>query len=168
MQALQPSDHLEESDWADLSKVMTWEDWTEILKSFDTGKSAGGSQVRIELIRALPKQTQTEMMNFINAMMGTNCVPAVLLEARMATLHKKVAKPFGLGNIRPISLLEVVLKIMDKHHMRAINKCLLKKKTILGSMQHAFSPGRGVSCPLIANELVNEDAAASEGDREGR
>ena len=165
MQALQPSDHLEESDWADLSKVMTWEDWTEILKSFDTGKSAGGSQVRIELIRALPKQTQTEMMNFINAMMGTNCVPAVLLEARMATLHKKVAKPFGLGNIRPISLLEVVLKIMDKHHMRAINKCLLKKKTILGSMQHAFSPGRGVSSPLIANELVNEDAAASEGDR---
>jgi len=165
LKALAPAAHIDSNDWADLSNKMEWDDWVAVLKSFDTGKSSGGSQIRIEAIRALPVEAQGHLLAFINVMMEANMVPALLLEARMATLHKKASEPFGLDNIRPISLLEVVAKIMDKHHMLAINKCLRKKGIILGEMQNAFCPGRGVGIPLMQNELVNEDAARSNGER---
>ena len=104
-------------------------------------------------------------MRFLNVMMEHKAVPATMLTAVVAPLHKNKREPSSLTNIRPISLMEVLAKIMDKHYSIQIQTALRKHPNIISDTQNAFCPGRGVTTPLLCNELVNEDAARSNGDR---
>ena len=164
MRALQPLDGQDgrrlvpTTVWRDMDKLMTAKTWRRTLAAFDTGKAGGPDQVRIEAVRALPFAVQTEVMQLMNCILSENLVPDYMLEATMAPLHKKASKPYGLANIRPISLCMVPLKLMSKFHMHGVNAALAKHGSVLSPMQNAFCPGRGVAAPLLANELVNEDA----------
>ena len=235
-QAHRPLDYAQPSWWKGMEQTMTWERWVAVLRAFDTGKAAGPSQIRIEAIRAMPKEAQETMMQFVNAMMRTAIIPDAALAATMAPLHKKKRYPHtldgipptspgepgtagvkrqvgdevvhivtggtarvatvvgvtsddrctiryknlktasvtpadletraqGTPNVRPISLMETITKIMSKHYAMGINEALVRYPEIMGKMQGAFIPGKGTEQPLLSLELVIEDALRSRGSR---
>jgi hypothetical protein len=67
-------------------------------------------------------------------------------------LQKNPAKPAGLGNFRPIGLIEVLRKVWTEMLTRRLLP-LLEKHKVLQTNQFSFLPGRGTTSELI--QLIN-------------
>lgn len=78
------------------------------------------------------------VINMVNSTLTTGRVPRSILEAFITLILKK-DNPENAGDIRLITLLNVVYKIISKVF---VNKMRLLMEKLIGPFQNSFIPGR--------------------------
>ena len=126
------------------------------LKSFRKYKAPGPSGISILLIQYLPPNYHIQIRSLFNAIIASRYWPIIFKTSKMIFLgkpHKSSTNPL---NYRPISLLEVLAKLLEK----IISKRLLyflEYNNILPQCQFGFRPGRSTTHSIsLMKELLLE------------
>lgn len=125
---------------------MSEEDLRIILFSFDSKKSPGYDGIRISDLRRNFHVLQEVLLFIINGFLLTGTIPEELKTAVVKPLHKGGARNV-IENYRPISILPVLMLVLEKHLLKAMNG-FLEKFNILSITQHGFVTGRGTQSLL--------------------
>ena len=89
------------------------EEIIKIILSLKSKKSAGADGIRPLLLKKCGQQVYKPIMHIMNLSLRTNIVPDKLKIAKVIPVHKKEDKS-DPGNYRPISLLSMLHKILEK------------------------------------------------------
>ncbi len=89
------------------------EEIIKIILSLKSKKSAGADGIRPMLLKKCGQQVYKPIMHIMNLSLRTNIVPDKLKIAKVIPVHKKEDKS-DPGNYRPISLLSMLHKILEK------------------------------------------------------
>ena len=106
------------------------EDVKKILRSLDTSKAAGINQIPAKFLRDGAEVLTLPLGNIINLLIKLSTLPEECKIAKLKPIFKKGARP-DPNNYRPISLLPLVSKIIEKSIHFQIEDFLNKKKTNL-------------------------------------
>ena len=111
----------------------------EIIKtilSLKSKKSAGADGIRPTLIKKCCQQLYKQILHLMNLSLKTNTVPDKLKIAKVIPVHKKDDKS-DPGNYRPISLLSMLHKILEKLMCKRLTD-FLNDNNILYKYQFGF------------------------------
>jgi hypothetical protein len=129
----------------------------EFLYSLGCGGASaqGGSGASYRLFQVAPEAVLHEifelLQEFWEALLGRE-TPDQWKNVLLILIQKNSSKPAGLGNFRPIGLIEVLRKVWTKMVTRRLLP-LLEKHKVLQTNQFAFFSGRGTTSELI--QLLN-------------
>lgn len=120
-------------------------------------KSPGLSGITRNILMNLPQKGIHTLLNIYNASLSTGYFPDDLKKAKMIFIPKEGKDTKNITNYRPISLLEVTGKLLEK----IINNRLLdflEHNNIINKRQHGFRKKRGTHTALA---LITENIALS-------
>ena len=128
------------------------------IKSLKNNRSAGGDKLKAELLKHGPTIYSHEIAAIFNEVAETGVFPLELIQGTIIALQKP-KKPKGpLRNLRPITLLSMLRKILAN--------CLLKRTghkldSKIPNSQAAYRRGRSTTEHVFATKLLAERAATS-------
>ena len=127
----------------------------DIIKSFRE-KAPGPTGITRNLLLNANNKIFERYAEIFTACLATGCFPASMKRARVVMVPKAGKNPSSIENYRPISLLEIPGKILEK----IINYELiyhLEDKNILNPRQHGFRKGRGTDTAIaLAHESISK------------
>ena len=97
------------------------------LCKFNPSKSTGTDNIPARLVKDAASVFKNPIGHIINLSIEKNVVPKDLTNARVVPLFKK-NKRSEVGNYRPVSVLSVVSKILEKAVYTQLEDYLAKKK----------------------------------------
>ena len=123
------------------------EEVLEILKSLPTNKGTGPSSIPTKFLLMIADLVIAPLSNLINVSFSTGVFPDILKTAKVIPLHKGGSTQ-ELNNFRPISLLSIFDKIMEKlMHKRLYS--FIEEHNILFKNQFGFRKGSSTAHSLI-------------------
>ncbi|KAG6452055.1 hypothetical protein O3G_MSEX007448 [Manduca sexta] len=127
-------------------KPTTESEVKKIIYSIQT-KAAGYDSINIDMIKATLKVTLPVITNIVNKSIETHTFPSYWKRALVRPLPKKNTAS-QLNDLRPISILPVLSKVIEKVALDQILK-FLDSKSIIPKFQSGFRRGHGTETALL-------------------
>ena len=121
-------------------KPVTMKELEDVIWTFKNGKAPGLDGLSIDFYKETFEQIKHHLLNFVNDCLFGNHIPRKVCTGVIKLLYKK-GNPRDLQNYRPITLLNVDLKIITKILTLRL-KAILPK--IIHSDQYA-QPGKQIA-----------------------
>ena len=122
------------------------------LKSLKPKKSAGLDDLPPRLLKDAATVISGPLSHIINLSLNAGIVPSDFKDAKLVPLHKS-GNVTSANNYRPISILSVVSKIMERAvHIQLVD--YLESNNLLSSQQFGFRKGRSTE---LASTLLLDD-----------
>ena len=139
-------------------------EFTNTIKSFKPNKSPGPSKINLNIIKILPPNYIKSIKSIINAILSTQYWPTFFKTSLMIFIPKPGKDHTNPLNFRPISLIEILAKILEK----IITKRLLfylEYNNLIPESQFGFRAGRSTNHSLYfiieaMNELRKQNKSA--------
>ena len=144
--------------------VITENEVLDQLSILDSSKSYGPDQVPPKLLKEGRQEIYKSLCRLFNISLESSKVPNLWKKSNVVPIFKK-GDASTVSNYRPISLLSVVNKIME----RIISKHIynyLKDNYILTDLESGFQPGRSTTTQLV--EVYHEFCKAVQSEKEIR
>lgn len=130
----------------------------KLIDDLQCNKAPGIDQIRVQDIKYVKCQISQILANFINMCAVKGVYPDTLKKSLIRPIYKQ-GSHLDYSNYRPIAILSVVNKIMEKVMMQQISEFLEHNK-IISDTQHGFRKGRSTSTALAqfaddVNESLN-------------
>ena len=138
------------------SVEVTREHVEHLLKAVDPKKATGPDDVSAQVLKHCAFELSGPLTKVFRACLMENIWPSVWKEARVVPIHKKSSRN-DPRNYRPISLLSVVGKVLERIVAEAITQHL-DTNDLLSHQQHGFKPGRSTSDLLLLLSKGWQDA----------
>jgi hypothetical protein len=117
-----------------------------IIKGLDNKKSTGIDEISDHIIKKCYPKIANVLTYIINLSLSTGYFPDQLKIAKVKPLYKK-GLDTDVGNYRPISLISVSSKIIEKiMHKRLLS--FLNNYSIINNKQHGFSKGKSTNTAI--------------------
>jgi len=135
--------------------VITENEVEDMLKILDTTKATGADMINPRFLKEASSILKYPLCKLFNLSLTSCCFPSEWKAANVTPIFKKDS-PSNLKNYRPISLLSVVGKVMERCVYKHIYNYLLENG-ITSSNQSGFTPGDSAVNQLlyITNEFGN-------------
>ncbi|KAM5171776.1 A.superbus venom factor 1-like [Mantella aurantiaca] len=114
-------------------------EWDKALKQLKPGKSPGPDGLTAQYYKLFSKQLGSRFLETFNSFPQINPKPKSMLEAHIVIIPKQGKDPQQVTNYRPISLLNVDVKIYAK---MLANRILPYLSSLVSPDQTGFVPGR--------------------------
>ena len=108
----------------------------DIIQAIPTGKATGTDGLSIKLLKIAAPAIIESLTKLINICIARGVFPTVWKEAKVTPLHKNGVK-CDKNNYRPISVLPVISKVLERHLHNAIHT-FLKNNNLLYRFQSGF------------------------------
>ena len=127
----------------------------DIIQAIPTGKATGTDGLSIKLLKIAAPAIIESLTKLINICIARGVFPTVWKEAKVTPLHKNGVK-CDKNNYRPISVLPVISKVLERHLHNAIHT-FLKNNNLLYRFQSGFRRQHSTETALINiyDRLVN-------------
>lgn len=141
-----------------LTRKIEIEDVEKLIKKTKK-KAPGQSKISKAIMEKLTKKALQQITNIYNACLATGYFPTILKKAVIKFIPKENKSPTEPLNYRPISLLELPGKLLEKIILQKLN-IFLATNNIIKDRQHGFRPQRGTTTAIaviyetIANALA--------------
>lgn len=112
----------------------------------DWPESAGHDDVPVMVIKSVIGKIVHILVFLFNLSLSTGIFPDVLKTSKVIPLHKRGSKS-SVSNFRPISLLSIFSKILEKIIHRRIMR-YLTENNLLSPAQHGFVKGKSTHSAL--------------------
>ena len=146
--------------WEGIRDSITKEELEEAIGRSKSGTAAGPSQVGIGAIKALSGGSKAHVLAFMNACLEENKIPDCMNSALMRLLPKSDKGLADLNAVRPIALMENIIKIYEQIMVGRVLGRLMKHE-VLDLGQFGALPKGGVAAPLRIMAEIMEDARRS-------
>jgi ribonuclease HI len=151
-----PKTEVNENIYNFLMTDITDLEWFNTISNLPNNKAPGPSGITYEMIKHTGDLTQQTLRKFINACIHLNDIPSAWRHANVFPIPKPKEFECNLVNTRPITLLEVVRKIMVKILTNRLSNILSKNK-VLNHTQFAGLPYQSTFQPTrILNEIIED------------
>ncbi len=117
------------------------------LKSMDNSKATGLDDINIRVLKLAAPAIVSSLEKICNLSLSTGCFPAKWKEARITPLYKGGSKE-QCNNYRPISVLPVLSKILERHVYLSLYNYLQDNKLLTNS-QYGFRQNHSCQTALI-------------------
>ena len=125
------------------------EDWVfNSLVSLDVTKSSGPDEISAYMLKHTAASISSSITTLFNKSLSFGCVPTEWKLARVTPVPK-VSKPTSPDHFRPISLLSILSKILEKH-VCSLVRDHLASNSLLSDHQWGFRPGRSTTSALLS------------------
>jgi hypothetical protein len=148
----------EQNIWEAVMKHISVGDLRREMVKFGTGKAPGASGVTIEMIKLMSDENLERLATTMNSIvLGGGQVPASWNMTLLRPLPKTEAGLYDISKTRPIALMEVALKLLERVIFSRINTVVDDNNMLRGG-QYGGINGRQIQDPIrILAELI-EDA----------
>ena len=143
--------------WEGIRDAITMGELEEAISRSNSGTAAGPSQVGIDAIKALSGESKQHVMAFMNACLTENKIPDCLNSALMRLLPKSDKGLADLNAVRPIALMENVIKVYEQILVGRVLRVLMEHE-VLDLGQFRALPKGGVAAPLRIMANIMEAA----------
>jgi hypothetical protein len=134
-------------DYADENKII------DIIKELKNTKATGIDKIQTEHIKQTKENTAKVVCKLINAMIDKEIWPEMLKIQIIRPVYKKGNK-IDTNNYRPIALLSIIDKIIEKFFADKIRN-FLEKQQILSKVQFGYTKNKSTTDLLIKiNEVI--------------
>ena len=133
---------------------LTTTEFNEAFNSLKRNKSPGIDQINSNILISNEKALQTPLMHICSLSLNTGIFPEQLKVAKITPIFKKGEK-YILGNYRPISILPVISKVLERIMYNRIYKHVTENN-LLYHKQFGFQKNNSTSYAII--ELINQIA----------
>ena len=123
-----------------------------MLKEINSKKSAGPDQIPARLIKDCAYELAHPIAHLINVILKTSVIPSDFKIGRVSAIYKSGDKS-QLNNYRPITVLPIISKIMERCVYNQLTD-YLEKNNLLSPRQFGFRKGR--STELAATLFFDE------------
>jgi hypothetical protein len=142
---------------------ITNQEWANATRQLPLNKATGPSGISNEMIKHLGPKMSQAIIFFLNACIRLNDIPSAWREANVYPIPKPKEWECNLNNTRPITLLEVLRKLMVRILNTRLATLFIRYKVLKGN-QFAGLPGSSTFEPIrIINEII-EDAKEKHND----
>lgn len=119
------------------------------LMNIEASKAAGSDGIPACLLKALSTDLCPSLTTLLNTILSTGDIPQDFKLAHITPVHKK-GDPAAAGNYRPISLLPIISKVMERLVLRQLNAFIenYPENEILPQNQFAYRPGHSTEDAL--------------------
>ncbi len=124
-------------------------------------KAPGNTKINKLILENCTPKAIEQLKNIFNACLSSGCYPDILKQAIIKFIPKKDKSPKQPINYRPISLLEVPGKILERIIVARLNT-FLSENNVIKERQHGFRPYKGTHTAItttyeyIANALADK------------
>ena len=130
---------------------LTRKEIIEALKKMKTGKAAGCSEIKADMIKVLEEVGVDILYEVIGAVWEDETMPDDWSRSEIIPIFKQKGDPMECGNYRGIKLLEHGMKILEK-----IIESRLRKLVEIDEMQFGFMPGRSTTEAIFMMQQISE------------
>ena len=134
------------------------EEVTEAVKNMRNGTSPGVDDIRIELVKYAPDEIHEQIANIYNCVAETGKHPLELTHGLIAPLQKPGKKRGPPENLRPITLLSILRKILSVILMKKFRS---RMKMRIPLNQAAYQSGRSTTEHTFAMKVAAEKTITS-------
>ena len=120
---------------------------SEILSCLNSSKATGLDNIPARFVKDGSKCIAYPLAHIFNLSLRSGIIPQDLKSARVTPLHKKNSKTEA-GNYRPVSVLCIISKVLEKIVFLQIDK-YLKEKDVLYEHQSGFRSSHSTEACLI-------------------
>ena len=131
-------------DWADCIP----EGVSALLKRIKPHSSVGPDGITAWMLRSFADEIASSVSSLFNLSIKTGKVPADWKLSNVVPIPKGDTKKNEVQSYRPISLLPMVSKVLERHFHQLISE-FISKNNILTDDQFGFQPGRCTTTPLL-------------------
>lgn len=146
--------------WAGIDNLISTREVREAVDHSKAHTAPGPSMVSIDMIKALDDTGLEVLTQFYNACLREGRVPETLNKACMRLLPKTDRGLGDLNAVRPIALMENVVKIYEQVIVNRVLGRLIKFQ-VLDLSQYGAIPKGGVAAPLRMMAEMMDDARMS-------
>ena len=119
-----------------------------LLTSLNVTKSCGPDDVTPYMLKFTASSISLPITMLFNMSISLGCVPLQWKEARITPVPK-ISKPLSPSHFRPISLLSILSKLLEKH-IHSLMCDHLNRFNLLSDQQWGFRPGRSTVTALLS------------------
>lgn len=125
---------------------------SDIISNFEVKKSPGIDNIRICDLQRLKDVFSPVIAHLINLIFKTGVVPDNMKIAVVRPVYKRKGEKDNCSNYRPISLLPVIEKIMEKVVMKQLSR-FVRENDVIDKKQYGFQ--RGKSADMLLEDFGN-------------
>ena len=126
----------------------TVQDTQKMIGNLPSGKATGPDDINVRVLKLVASVLCEPLTRLFDLSLEKGCFPSKWKIARVTPLHKDGARD-NRDNYRPISVLSVLSKLLEKHVARSFMDYLLQNG-LLYEMQSAFRQGHSTESALIS------------------
>ena len=127
--------------------LMKQEELVCIISHLDENKATGIAGISPRILKKTANVIGPSLLKIINISVNTGCFPDILKHAKVFPVHKGGTES-NPSNYRPISILPIISKILEKHVTKHLFAFLNKYK-LLHASQSGFRKGHSCQTALI-------------------
>ena len=142
-----------------MKRPFTAKEIKDAIKSLKNGKSAGIDNVYGEMLKYGPDAISSEIAEIFNEISESGQYPSEIKEGILIPLQKPGKKAGTPQNLRPISLLSMLRKVLA---ICMIRRCLHKILLRIPNTQAAYQPRRSTTELVFSMKVLAEKAIISE------
>lgn len=126
---------------------------SKIIGNLNINKAPGMDKIRAKDILYCKENIVPAITKFVNASINEGIIPAELKKSLVKPIYKQ-GKQSNFSNYRPIAILSVVDKILEKYVLKHLNR-YLEAHSLINNHQFGFQKGKSTSILLSDfNEFV--------------
>ena len=118
-----------------------------IIDKISSNKASGYGGLRVRVLKKIASVFANPLCKLLSLSISTNSLPNHWKKAKVTPLHKGGARN-DINNYRPISVLPILSKILEKHVASSL-PVFLSKNNLLYELQSAFRSGHSTETALI-------------------
>ena len=140
-------DSLNEFDIDDL--LCTPDEIIHLINGLDASKSTGPDEISVRMLKPVANSIAPSLADLFNLSISKGCFPKIWKSARVVPVPKSSANKFSPSGYRPISLLSIVSKMLEKHLYFLLNDHLWEVHPLSDS-QWGFQEGKSTSAAVLS------------------
>ena len=121
----------------------------DLISSLDTSKSTGPDGISARMLKSVATSITPSLTRLFNLSLSTGILPDPWKRARIVPIPKSTQNQSSPTNYRPISILPLVSKLLEKH-VHKLLFCHLHENYPISSRQWGFLPGRSAQSALLS------------------
>lgn len=122
------------------------------IKNMDDTKSTGLDDISVKFVKLAADSISPVLSTIFNKSISTGIFPNALKKAKITPIHKKGSK-HDKNNYRPISILPILSKIIEKHVCSTL-KQFVDTYQVIQHRQSGFRKGH--SCQTALTQIIDE------------
>ena len=127
--------------------LLTIKQTIAIIDKISSNKASGYDGLRVRVLKKIVPVFANPLCKLLNLSISTNSFPSHWKIAKVTPLHKWGARN-DINNYRPISVLPILSKILEKHVASSLS-VFLRDNNLLYELQSAFRSGHSTETALI-------------------